>query len=351
MTAQEHILTTAFGDGLAEDRINRKETAMATNAQYDTLTGMKQAVLGATGDIGSLLLHELIDRNAGVKALTRHIPAAEQQLSGVEYGTADAEDRDSLVAATKDVDIVYSTVAVPYGTEAWQKSWPVITQNLIAAAQANDFKLVFLDNVYMYGKPDGPMTEDSPIQPASKKGEVRAQIADMLIRAMDNEQINATIGRSADFYGPESRISSRFFTGTLNEGKAYWMGSADTMRTWSYVADNARALAILGNDSRADQKVWHMPAAPTMEGTEFIALAGRILDRELETVLVPGEDAASRAAFAGSMPEIADMMYQYDNDYIFDSSRFQRTFDVAPTPYEDGFRHVYDILRSRQSKC
>ncbi|HEU4914251.1 MAG TPA: NAD-dependent epimerase/dehydratase family protein [Candidatus Saccharimonadales bacterium] len=309
---------------------------------------MKQAVLGATGDVGSLLLKELTDRNIDVKALSRNVPEADKQLAGIEYAAADAENKDSLVAATRGLDVVYATLAVPYGTEPWQRSWPVITRNIIDAARDNQFKLVFLDNVYMYGKADGPMTEDSPVQPTSKKGEVRAEIADMLLDAMAREEINATIGRSADFYGPDSRISSKFFTGSLNEGKAYWMGSPDALRTWSYTPDNARALAILGNDARADQKVWHMPAAGAMKGVGFIALASKVLGRDLETVLVPGNDPEARQAFAASMPEIAEMMYQYDNDYVFDSSRFQETFGMRPTPYEDGFRQVYNTLAERQ---
>ncbi len=330
-----------------EDYVHLGMRQGQTRPPYDILAAMKQAVLGATGDVGSLLLGELIGRNIDVKALSRNMPDANMRHDGVEYAATDAEDRENLIAATKGVDVLYSTIAVPYGTETWQQSWPVITKNLIDAAQANNFKLVFLDNVYMYGKADGPMTEDTPVHPVSKKGEVRAEIADTLLRQMEAGEINATIGRSADFYGPHSRISSRFFEGALKENKAYWMGRPDTLRTWSYTADNARALAILGNDKRADQKVWHMPAAPAMRGVGFIALAGKILGRDLETVLVPGNDVEARKAFAQNMPEINEMMYQYDFDYNFDSSRFQQTFGVQPTPYEEGFRQTFDLLSGR----
>lgn len=308
---------------------------------------MKQAVLGATGDVGSLLIRELVDRDINVVALTRTEQDPDKRIDGVEYATTDAEDRESLLGATRGLDVVYATLSVPYTTKDWQRSWPKITRNLIEAAQTNDFKLVFLDNVYMYGRTDGPMTEDSPIRPLAEKGKVRAEIAEMLTDAMDRGDINATIGRSADFYGPNSRISSRFFLGTLDEGKAYWMGSPDTLRTWSYVPDNARALAVLGNDERADQKVWHMPAARAMTGAGFVALAGEVLGRDLETVPVPGDSPEAREAFAKSIPELAEMMYQYDFPYDYRSDRFQETFGVEPTPYKDGFRRVYAELEKR----
>jgi nucleoside-diphosphate-sugar epimerase len=315
--------------------------------EYDTLLDMKQAVLGATGNIGSLLVNELLDRDISVKALSRTIPEADERAEGVEYSAVDAEDAAGLIEATKDIDVLYATLAIPYGTETWQRSWPIVMQNVIGAAKANAFKIVFLDNVYMYGKVDGPMTEDTPINPIAKKGEVRAEVANMLLQAMESGEVTATIGRSADFYGPDTRMSNRFFEGTYNEGVATWMGSTDVLRTLSYTLDNAKALAILGNDKLADQKVWHMPAAPAMKGVGFAALAGKILGKDLETVLVPGNDPEARKAFEASMPEIAEMMYQYENDYVFDSTRFQETFGMQPTPYEVGFRHVYDTLADR----
>jgi nucleoside-diphosphate-sugar epimerase len=311
--------------------------------QHDT---SRQAILGATGDIGNLLLNELVEKynDVSVRAVSRTLPEADDRREGVEYAAADVEDLDSLVEVTRGMDVVYSTLSVPYSTEAWRESWPRITKNIIAAARTNGFKLVFLDNVYMYGKVDGPMTENTPINPASEKGKVRAEIADMLLQSMEAGDINVTIARSADFYGPTSRISSRFFQGVLNEGKAYWMGDPNVVRTWSYAPDNARALAILGNDSRADQKIWHMPVAPAMQGVGFITLAGKVLGRDLETVLVPGNEPGAREAFAKNMPEIAEMMYQYDNDYIVDSSRFQKTFGMKPTSYEEGFRRTFDVI-------
>lgn len=303
---------------------------------------MKQAVLGGTGNIGNLLVLELLERGIDIKSLNRTTP--EHTLEGVEYVSVDAENADQLREATQDVSVLYGTVAIPYGTESWQQSWPVVIKNIIEAAKANKCKVVFLDNVYMYGKVDGLMTEETPVKPVSKKGEVRARIAQMMLDAMQAGDITGAIARSADFYGPHTRISDRFFQDASKDGVATWMGSPDVLRTWSYIYDNAKALAILGNDERADQQIWHMPAAPAMKGTEFIALAGKILGKELKVNLVPGTDPEARKAFEAAVPEIAEMMYQYDDDYIFDSTKFQQTFGVQPTSYEDGFKRVFDTL-------
>lgn len=309
---------------------------------------MKQAVLGATGNIGSLLVNELVKRNIKVRALSRNLPASASKVTDVEYAMADAENASSLLEATKGVDVVYTTLSVPYTTKQWQTSWPAIMRNVIAAARQNQFKLVFLDNVYMYGRVDGPMTEDSPIHPVSKKGEVRAEIAGMLTAAMAKGEVTATIGRSADFYGPDTRISSRFFEGTYKDGVALWTGKTDVLRTWSYTYDNAKALAVLGNDSRADGQIWHLPAAPAMTGNEFISLASSILGKELVTKPFPGDSSEARAQLATNMPDIAEMMYQYDFPYDYRSDKFQQVFAMAPTTYEAGFRHTYQTLANQQ---
>ena len=79
--------------------------------------------------------------------------------------------------AVKGSQIAYLTVGLPYKTAIWQQSWPVIMSNLINACKEHSTKLVFFDNVYLYGRVDGWMTEETPINPCSKKVEVRAQIA------------------------------------------------------------------------------------------------------------------------------------------------------------------------------
>jgi hypothetical protein len=40
------------------------------------------------------------------------------------------------------------------------------------------------------------------------------------------------------------------------------------------------------------------------------------------------------------MRETVEMMYQYERDYIFDSSKFEKRFNFEPTPYLDGIKHI-----------
>src|SRR5205814_3179054 len=115
---------------------------------------------------------------------------------------------DQVLQAVKGSDIVYLLIGLDYKIEVWQEQWPKIMHNTIKACKEVNAKLIFFDNVYMYGKVDGVMTEETPFRPVSEKGEVRASIATMLLKEMRAGNIQALIARAADFYGPGAGAKS-----------------------------------------------------------------------------------------------------------------------------------------------
>jgi len=52
--------------------------------------------------------------------------------------------------------------------------------------------------------------------------------------------------------------------------------------------------------------------------------------------------------FMPIMKEMVEMMYQYDRDYVFDSSKFEKRFDFTPMSYLNGIhetvKHDFPIL-------
>jgi len=44
--------------------------------------------------------------------------------------------------------------------------------------------------------------------------------------------------------------------------------------------------------------------------------------------------------FMPIMRETYEMLYQYDRDYIFDSSKFEQRFGYQPTPYTEGISEI-----------
>src|SRR5688572_21155200 len=141
------------------------------------------AVLGADGQIGSLLVRELLGQDKKVVAISpnwNHHPFGD----AVEYRSADATDQASLLKAFAGCDVLYVVVGLPYSTKLWQQLWPVIVQNILLALKANNCRLIFLDNVYAYGHVTGVMTEETPYNPCSQKGYVRLQLVQLIKEAM-----------------------------------------------------------------------------------------------------------------------------------------------------------------------
>jgi nucleoside-diphosphate-sugar epimerase len=123
-------------------------------------------------------------------------------------------------------------------------------RNAIDACKRHGSALVFFANVYAYGRVDGVMTEDTPYNPRSRKGEVRARIATTLMDEVKRGELRAMIVRAADFYGPNASLSVTHATVTerLKAKKTpQWLGNAKAVHTFTYTPDAGRCL--VGDDS------------------------------------------------------------------------------------------------------
>jgi len=165
---------------------------------------MKHTILGAGGSIGNALTFELLKTNDDIRLVSR----SNFSCPGTESFQADLTSYEETLKSVKDSDIVYLCAGLPYDSKVWAELWPTVMQNSINACKSVNAKLIFFDNVYMYGKVDGKMTETTPFNPCSRKGEIRAKIAMDLENEINNKNLNAIIARSADLYGPYSTKTS-----------------------------------------------------------------------------------------------------------------------------------------------
>jgi nucleoside-diphosphate-sugar epimerase len=129
-------------------------------------------------------------------------------LPGATTLAADLTDPGQALQAIEGSSVVYLCIGLPYNYSIWRQQWPRIMDNTISACQKTNARLIFFDNVYMYGKTDGPMTEETPYDPSSRKGDLRARLATQVMSEVRKGNIVATIARAADFYGPGSGKTS-----------------------------------------------------------------------------------------------------------------------------------------------
>lgn len=303
---------------------------------------MKQVILGSGGSIGTLLAKELARFKTDIRLVARN-PQFVNDAD--ELVKANLLDPQQVIEAVEGCSVAYLTVGLPYKASIWQQQWPLIMTNCIEACKQQNCKLVFFDNVYMYDPEQiGLMTEETPVASTSVKGKVRAQIAQMLMDEMKAGDLQALIARSADFYGSgkiNSVLNETVLKNFAKGKKANWLGRVDVKHAFTYVPDAAKATAMLGNAKDVWGQVWHLPTADNpLTGLEWMEnIAAEMGAKSRYNVSGKGllKVMGWFMPFLGELPE---MLYQYDRDYVFDSSKFERRFKFEPTPYVKGIRET-----------
>jgi nucleoside-diphosphate-sugar epimerase len=298
-----------------------------------------QTILGAGGVIGRELA-ALLPRHTDRIRLVSRTPAAVNPDD--ELFPADLLEPDATAAAVEGSEVAYLTAGLRYDAGVWEEEWPRIMTNVVDACRRHGARLVFLDNVYAYGLVRGPMTEDTPHAPSSRKGAVRARITDDLMEAAGRGDLEAMILRAADFYGPGAELSITHATviSRLQAGKTpQWVGDPRAVHTFSYTRDVARSLALLGNRTEAYGQIWHALTHPDrITGEEFVRMACRAAGRPDRIQAPPAWVLRILEWFVPVLRENREMMYQFDEDYIFDSSKIIRAYGLQPTEYRDGIQ-------------
>ncbi|MFC2187542.1 NAD-dependent epimerase/dehydratase family protein [Fulvivirgaceae bacterium LMO-SS25] len=305
-----------------------------------------QTILGAGGTIGIELAKALINYTHEIRLVSRN-PKKVNETD--ELYKADILNADELKQAISGSEVVYVTVGFEYSIKIWRQNWPKFIQNLLTICEGEGCKLVFFDNMYMYDKNSlNPMTEETAINPPSKKGEVRAEIAQMILDKIKSGRIKALIARSADFYGPaidkNSLLTETVFK-PLSQGKtANWMAGDHFKHSFTFTPDAGKATALLGNTEKAYGQVWHLPTASNpLTGKEWVEAIANQMKVKPKYRVVSKFMVQLIGLFVPVMKESVEMFYQYDRDYVFDSSKFQKEFGMEPTSYMDGIKAIVEM--------
>jgi nucleoside-diphosphate-sugar epimerase len=299
-------------------------------------------ILGAGGPIADQFARILAAGNQPVRLVSRK----PTPVAGAEVLAADLADPEQCRRAVAGSKRVHLLVGLKYDLGVWRELWPRIMANTIEACKRARAKLIFFDNVYMYGKVNGAMTEDTPYAPCSKKGEIRASIATALMNEVKAGNLTAMIARSADFYGPETRngVPNVLVFEPLAKGsKASWLVDAGVPHSLTFTPDAARGLALLADRDSAWNQVWHLPTSPDPPtGKEFIAMAAKEFGVAPEYRVLSRPMLRVAGWFKPPVRESYEMLYQSEFPYLFDSTKFAREFGFAGTPYQEGIRLAAD---------
>jgi nucleoside-diphosphate-sugar epimerase len=303
-----------------------------------------QTILGANGTIGKVLARELLTYTDRIRLVSRN---PRKVNDSDELFPADLSNPEMVDRAVEGSDVVYLVVGLDYKLSVWEDKWPKLMRATIDACIKHKSRLVFFDNVYMYDINAIPhMTEESTINPPSRKGAVRKQIAQMILDDVKAGRLLALIARSADFYGPDNNKSvvTEIVYKNLKKGKsANWFVNADKKHSFTFTPDAAKATALLGNTDDTYNQVWHLPTDKnTLTGREFIDLFAQELKVKSRVSVMPVWLIKLLGLVVPVLKEMPEMMYQNDRDYFFDSSKFDKRFKFKTTTYQEGVRLIVE---------
>ena len=308
-----------------------------------------QTILGSGGVIANGIAKQLLQYTNKIRLVSRH---PKKVSTTDELVVADLTIQGQVFDAVRDSDIVYLTAGLAYKLDVWERDWPLVMQNVVNACEEHNASLVFFDNVYAYGKVDGWMREDTPYNPCSRKGEIRARIADKLMNEVKRGNIKALIARASDFYGPyayNTFILPMVFDRLKQHKTASWLVNDKVKHSFTFTPDAAKSTALLGNTADAYNQVWHLPTdRNALNGQQFVETIAEYFSAPARYSILSKWMVKMAGIFNPMAKESYEMLYQYDIDFLLDSAKFENKF-ISPTTYKEGIRITVETMLASEA--
>jgi len=297
-------------------------------------------VIFGTGPLGKWTARELVKMGKTVRMINRS-GKADRLPAGVEVIASDAYDAAKNIEVTKGAHAIYQC-AQPHYYE-WAEKFPPLQKAIMDAAIANQAKFIVGDNLYMYGHFTGSLREDAPVAPNTRKGKVRAAMAQAVLDAHAAGKVRAAIGRASDFFGPDDTSLTGYAIQPALEGKTVnLMGSTSQLHTFTYIADFGRLLATLGTRDDALGQVWFAPSNPPLTQAEFVKLIEAELGRPIKSMVGGPLMMRFLGLFNKDIAETVEMMFEWTNPYVIDTSKAEKAFGLKATPLKQAIQETLD---------
>jgi nucleoside-diphosphate-sugar epimerase len=324
-------------------------------------------VIFGTGPVGldtaQALLNQgmrvrLINRS-GILSEDRRLVVSSLNNNNGEILKVDARNPDEVQRAAEGASHIYHCVNPLY--HQWADILPLVQENLINAALAEDAVLAASENLYMYKRGVEVIGLDTPIEPPTRKGMIRQGLHQKLVRAGLEKGLRWTTVRGSDFFGPgstdQSTFGTKYFLDPLFRGqKIALMGNPEMAHSYTYVKDFGKTLAMAAHNEKAWGKPWILANQEVTSTGEIVRL---FMDRSGRSAPV-GRLSRKLLKFLGLFSpvirEVPEMLYQKEEDYVVDGAHLQKVLEFTPTPliqaveetlkwYED-FREVSGAVTS-----
>ncbi|HSK84426.1 MAG TPA: NAD-dependent epimerase/dehydratase family protein [Rubrobacter sp.] len=305
-------------------------------------------VVYGTGPVGLAVMDELVSTGKRVRMVNRSGRAKVPE--GVEVVGGDAADSTFTREVSKGTSVVYFALNPPY--DKWPELFPPLQAGVLEGAASAGAKLVAVENLYMYGPTAGrPLTEGLPYAPNTRKGTVRARMSRELMDAHTSGKVQIAIGRASDFFGPRvltSAAGEQVFGRAVQGKSAQVAGDPDQPHTYTYAPDIGRGLVILGEREEALGQVWHLPSPETLTTRQFVETIFEELGKPARVQVAPKILLWAIGLFNPGIRETVEMLYEFEEPFVVDHSKFEQAFGAHATPLKEAIGHTVRWYRSKR---
>jgi uncharacterized protein YbjT (DUF2867 family) len=237
-------------------------------------------VTGATGNVGSEVVSQLLAKGQKVRVFTRDAAKVAHWGNRVEVATGDFTAPDTFAQALSDVDGVFIMNGALDGG---------VFRQLIAAAKAQgNLRIVFLSTIFA-GSPESPI------------GQLHK----------DKEDVIRASGLSGKFVRAGSFMTNTFqWIGTIKgEGVVY--NALGDGKAAPIAADDIAAVAVHAlTDPNASPEVFEVTGSELLTVPEQVDILAKALGKPIKSVDVPAEAAAQGLIRAGLPAPVAAAVAQ-----------------------------------------
>lgn len=223
-------------------------------------------------------------------------------------------------------------------------------RNLLEACEAAGARLVFADNLYLYGPTKGPITEELPAVDYGVKPKARAEVTRLWQAAHAEGRVKVATVRSPDFYGPgveQSVLGSASLMPLAKGKRAGLIGNPDLPHDVAHVSDYARAVITLRDaDDDAYGQAWHVPCAPTLTLRQHLQITADAVGVKLQLTVVPRWLTPIIGAFVPFVKEGVEMQFLFDRPYVVKANKFRKRFWSDVTPFETGLAEAANYFKA-----
>lgn len=173
---------------------------------------------------------------------------------------------------------------------------------------------------------------------------MRAELSRAALSAHQAGKVRLTIGRGSDYFGPwgpRSSMGSTVFNRIIAGKAAQVAGSTRVPHTHTFIPDFAKALVVLGERPEADGQAWHVPNdMPHITQGELIQM---VAEEAGETAKIQAAGKLMLSLLGMFIPELKEsleMLYEFEQPFVVDSSKFEKTFGMKATPMREAVRRT-----------